>query len=383
MIPSRSIKKGTQERETLTQADVDRLLRDVSPASRIDILRKVSGLYDPAELSEGERVLAEQIFRLLVRDSAVRIREALAENLKDNPYIPKDIILNLARDVETVAAPVLAMSEVLSDDDILNILRSSEDIWRYLAVGRRGFVSERLSTVLVATEHCGVICTLLENRGAVFSDASFDKVAELARHDRNMADKLAVRPSLPIAVVEKLMSAVSEAIALRLTETYGVDHRQMVSETQHALERNTLDLLALRNDREQTLRLVQQLYHNDRLTASLIINALCHGNLDFFEFSLAALAKISPENAHLLVTDPGNLGFQAIYNESGLPLTMLEAVRTLLTAVRRTIDDGVRPGGHGFSSQVIAHMVLLAEEHPVDNFSYMLALLRHREAKAA
>lgn len=372
-------------RPTLSRTDVDRLLHDNSTASRIDIIRKVSGLFDPSSLSEGEQLLAEQIFRLLVRDSTLKIREALADNLKENPYIPKDIILALAGDVESVATPVLSMSDVLSDTDIVNIIRNTKDVWRYLALSKRPMISEQVSGVLVDTAHQGVIHSLLDNKGAAISDESCDRIADIAQHQQNeeLAEKLADRGSLPVAVVEKLMNTVSEHIAEKLSETYHIDREQIDSQAHHVLEETTLELITLRNDRAQTAQLVNQLYHSDRLTASLIINALCHGNLDFFELSLAMLAQIPPDNAQKLISDRGRLGFTAIYDKSGLPMSMLEAVRMLLHAVQRTIADGVKPGSNGFPAHVITHMQALAKEEPVENFSYMLALIRQNIQAAA
>lgn len=386
MSPSHSTRNTPRQdasKQALTRADVDRLLHDASPASRIDIVRKVSGLYNPLELSEGEQLLAEQIFRLLVRDSVVKIREALADSLKDNPYIPKDIIVSLAHDVEEVATPVLSMSDVLSDADIINIVQHTNDVWRYLAISSRPVISEQVSGVLVDTEHQEVIHALLDNKSAAFSEASYAKIADMAQDDAAMADKLAQQPSLPVAVVEKLMSAVSEEIAAMLEKSYNIDHEQILSQTHHALEQNTLELIAIRNDREQTAQLVKQLYNSDRLTASLVINALCHGNLDFFELSLAVLAQVSPDSARMLIMDRGKLGFRAIYDKSGLPITMLEAVRLLLHAVRQTIDEGIKPESLSFPSIVINHMLGLADTHPVENLSYMLALLRQHEQTVA
>ncbi len=369
--------------DTLTRADVDRLLHDHSTESRVSVIRKVSHLYDPDDLGESEQLLAEQIFRLLVRDSTLKIREALAESLKENPHIPKDIVVTLANDVESVATPVLSMSEVLSDDDVLNIVSNTKDVWRYLAISKRAYISEQVSGALVDTDHQDVVNALLDNKGAAFSDHSYDKMADMAQDNQAMAHKLADHPSLPVAVVEKLMNVVSEEIADQLEHTYQIDREQIFSQTHHALEQNTLDLIAIRNDSAQTLQLVRQLYETDRLTASLIINALCHGNLDFFETSLAILAQIPVENARLLISDRGKLGFRAIYDKSGLPMTVMDAVRMLLSAVQLTIEGGHKPGSGSFPTIVINHMMDLAQEQPVDNFSYMLALIRQNVPAAA
>ncbi len=54
--------------------------------------------------------MAEQIFRIMVKDAEVRVREALAINLKENPNVPHDVAVTLAKDVDQVALPVLRFS---------------------------------------------------------------------------------------------------------------------------------------------------------------------------------------------------------------------------------------------------------------------------------
>jgi uncharacterized protein (DUF2336 family) len=355
---------------------VEKLLRDDSTETRVEIIHKVSEVYCERKLNEDEMLLAEQIFRLLVRDSVVKIRETLSENLKSSPHIPKDIVLDLARDVESVATPVLSMSGVLSDDDIVNVVRNTSEVWRYLAVTARQELSEDVTGALVETGERDVLYSLLDNTGAAFSEATCADIAARAGQDEDLARTLAARPSLPVAVVEKLLLAVSDDIARQLRDTHRIDEEQITSETHHAVEQSTMELIALRNDRAQTAELVGWLHENDRLSASLIINALCHGNLDFFELSLAILAGIPEENAHVLVHDPGKRGFHALYSKSGLPMTMLDAVRLLFMAVRRAVEDGARPGSPGFSMTVVQHLTALAHAHPVDSLSYILALIR-------
>ncbi len=382
-MAQQSYTESSVEDVILSQEDVARLLEDPTSETKIDVLHKVSRSYQPESLSDNERTLAEQIFRLLVKDSAVKIRASLADNLKDNPYIPKDIILDLARDVEEVASPVLTMSEVLDDDDIVDIIEHSGEIWRYLSVSKREIVSEKVSGVLLDSKNQEVVGALLDNKGAAFSDESLHSLADMAEQNSEIAEKLSARPALPTSIVEKLISVVSDDVADYLQREYQIDQEQIASQAHHAREQSTLELITLRNDLSETERLVRQLNESDRLSASLIINALCHGNTDFFEASLAVLADVSLQNARMLIADKGKLGFRAIYNKSGLPSTMFKAVRLLLHSVRDVTQEGVKPGSRGFANYVVSHMLVQAEQEPIENLSYILALLRQHSRPAA
>ena len=110
--------------EHLTQRDVERLLADPSPQTRAEMAAKVAASLESVRLTDGERKLAEGIVRVMARDAAERVRQALAENLKSSQSLPRDVALTLARDVEAVALPVLGASSVLTDADLIELVRT-------------------------------------------------------------------------------------------------------------------------------------------------------------------------------------------------------------------------------------------------------------------
>ena len=80
--------------------------------------------------------MAEDIFRIMGKDTEVRVREALSQNLKEKPNVPHDIAVSLAKDVDSVSLPVLQFSEVLSDADLIEIVRS-QDPAKPVAIAQR------------------------------------------------------------------------------------------------------------------------------------------------------------------------------------------------------------------------------------------------------
>src|SRR3546814_9519942 len=66
---------------------------------------------------------SDLIFRRLVADAEVLVRQALAANLKTTADLPHDLAVALARDVDSVSLPVLKYSEVLTDDDLIEIVQ--------------------------------------------------------------------------------------------------------------------------------------------------------------------------------------------------------------------------------------------------------------------
>ena len=148
------------ELNTLSSADVRRLLQDPSGTTRADMAGKIARSFSGDALKGAERILAEQIFRLMMRDAEVMVRKALADNLKDNPDLPHDVALVLAADVDDVAAPLLEFSSVLTEGDLVEIVRSGAaekqvSIARRDGVSRGGGVRVYRSLLFQLPQRCG------------------------------------------------------------------------------------------------------------------------------------------------------------------------------------------------------------------------------------
>ncbi|MFM8755246.1 MAG: hypothetical protein ACKODL_11270 [Phenylobacterium sp.] len=51
------------------------------------------------------------------------MRRALAVTLRASPVIPRALALKLAKDVDSVALPILSASPAFTDDDLIEIAR--------------------------------------------------------------------------------------------------------------------------------------------------------------------------------------------------------------------------------------------------------------------
>jgi len=365
----------------LTRSDVERLLQKPSVDAKVEIIQKVSKHYTPDQLSDDELAIAEQIFQLLVQDSAVKIRAALSESLKHNPHISHDVVMKLAQDEEMVSLPILKVSEVLSESDLLEIIHNSEEVWRCVAVASRPDVSEPIAEALVNFDHKDVTSELLDNQEADISEGSYEKIVTQVAKNQDLANKMVSRTSLPPSIVEKMSKVVSEKIANELHNKFDISGKDIEKERRQIHERNILELIDKAQDDTATASLVNELHKDGRLSSSLIINALCHGNVAFVEQSFAKLGNVPLANARMLMSDKGKLGFRALYNKAGLPPTMSRAVRHLFSAVSAASQEGYARGSTAFTNQVVRHVLSSVDGQEVDNLSYILALLRQQTQK--
>ncbi len=360
----------------LTPQEVNRLLEDKTPTARVDITEKIAGAYGHNQLNAKERQAAEQVFRLLVRDTEVRVRMVLAQHVKDSQYIPHDIIMPLARDVAEVSLPVLQYSQVLSDDDLLDLIGNTHEISRYLAISKRKEVSDVVTGTLLDKGSDAVAASLIENDGAQISETGLNKIIENFKDSETLMKAVVNRPRLPVGAAEKLIHVVSSSLAETLKQKYKLPDEHIQKEVDKTRESETLNLVRNSKSQEDVDKLINQLQAFGRLNPSLILSALCQGDFVFFETSLAKLSNIPVNNARALIADRGELGFRAIYNKSGLPDAMFPAVKLLLKVMRELDGEGEKPGSPRYANRVVERILQYAEENPVDNLSYIIALVR-------
>ena len=197
--------------------DVERLKKAALPEVRESIASKVASYYCSGMFSEDESRLAEEIFRLLTKDAAVRVRQILSDNLKQQPNLPHDVALALANDIADIATPMLEYSKVLTDEDLIAIVQSTKEIAKQIAISRREFISGSLSGALVKTHHEEVIVSLLGNHGATIEGVAFDEIMTCFESTDSVINLLVDRGDLPIGVAEKLLLVVSDSMKERLT----------------------------------------------------------------------------------------------------------------------------------------------------------------------
>ena len=366
----------------LTEGEVTSLLSNEGSSTLVYLTEKIAGAYATQSLKTADTMATEQIFRLLMRETELRVRVTLAEHVKNSMQLPRDIALSMARDVEEVALPMLQHSEVLTDHDLIELMDNTQEVTRYLAIAKRERVSSTVSDCLLEKGDDEVVSSLVDNVGATISNDGLEKIVAQYGDDETMMEAVGNRPYVPAAVIEKVIHKVSSSFADALKKKYHVAGEDLQkaqsidSEIEKITEAETLKLIRVFHSQEDVDRLIGQLMAYNRLTPSIILSALCQGNFCFFETALARLANIPVNNSRSLINDRGELGFRALYNKSGLSESMFPAVRILLKTVRDLDAKHEKPGTSGFANRVVEGILDHAETEPVENLSYIIALVR-------
>ena len=296
----------------LRRHDIDRLEVDRSPEARIATATKVSSQFGTAGLGDEERRIAEDILRGLMKDAEARVRAALSEQLKSYSGLPRDMALTLARDVESVALPILQFSDVLTDDDLIEIVRSGSSE-KQVAIAGRPIVSARLAGALIDTENEAAVARMVANPGAALNEELLERTVAEYGHSDAVCGSLAERPQLPAAISERLMGAVTQQLMSHLVDHRRLPTRVVKSLLQGARDRATISMFRDGVDDDDDLKAhIARMDTDGRLTTSLAFRALSLGDMRFFEIAMARLAKLPLDSARKLIHDDGDLGLEAI-----------------------------------------------------------------------
>lgn len=324
--------------QKLTAEDVARLLRDPSGDVRADTARKLALQYDTPNLSPSERQLAEDIFRLMLRDAEVRVREFLALNLKGNPLVPHDVAMTLTEDVDRVALPMIEFSQVLTPEDLTEIVHG-HDTQRQKAIARRDGLVASVTDALVEEGGAEVAATLAANQTATITEGAMLRMVERFGNDPAVQAPLVHRAHLPVTVSERLVHRVSEALKDHILKNHELPPSVAADLVMQSRERAVITL-STESTEDDVERLVSQMNEHGRLTPSIVIRAICMGDLKFFEYALAVKTGLPVINTRQLIHDSGKLGLKGIFEKASLPESLYPAARAALAVAREMDYDG-------------------------------------------
>lgn len=345
----------------LSKEDVAKLMVDPSAKNRAETSGKLAAQFESGDLGPAERQIAEDIFRALAKDVEVRVRESLSAHLKSSPDVPHDIALALARDVDSVSLPMLKFSEVLTDKDLVEIVKDQGER-KQVAIAQRPRVSSKVADALIDTGNETAVARLVSNDGAEITETSLERVMTDYNESTAVSNSLTRRPSLPAAVSERLMGAIAERLQEYLTTTMELGPDLASNLILQARERATMSLVEFGSTDTELDNLIEQLIRKDRLTPSLLLRALCVGDINFFERALAKSAGVHLKNARKLIHDQGDLGLQSLYLKANLPRRLFPAFRAGIDVITEIDYDGGSNDRARYIERILERMLTQFED---------------------
>lgn len=294
---------GTATVETSRLPDLIALAEEASSEKRRQLLRELTDHFfgEPAP-NATETTLYGAVLTRLSDEMEVEVRAELAARFADAPNAPHRLIRRFAEDqAETVAAPVLSASPVLTDGDLIEVVRSRGQ-GHMRAVSRRTVVSEAVSDAIVECGDDETLGTLLRNDGARLSRAASETAVERAKANPALHAATVERKSLPPDLLNEMYFVVEARLRQHILEQNArMDPDLLEAALEAGRNRVAANDGALPPDYAESVAYVNELRAAGQLTPQVLARFLRSNGRTPFLVALAQLADVDFHTARRIV----------------------------------------------------------------------------------
>lgn len=358
-------------RAALTEDDLRMLVKGPTADERALAAHKLCRAVDRDNLSRAELAQAHEILRLMAKDATELVRRALAITLKASPVLPRDVALKLARDVESIATPVLNFSPAFSDEDLIDIARTGGAA-RQEAIAKRHNLPASVASVLTDVGCEEAVRLVCANDNADLGENALQTAISRYETSQPVLTAIAYRKVLPMAVTERLVNLVSDQVRRHLIEHHSVSPAVAQQIATATSERAVIDLVDQAGRAGDMGAFVAHLNRNGRLTASLLLRALAQGQMALFEWGISELAGVPHHRTWLMIHDAGPLGLKAIYERAGLPARLFPAFRSGVDTFHAMNADGAARDKERFQERMLQRFLTQPQLAPKEDVDYLL-----------
>ena len=278
------------------------LARQPDSGARRTLLRDLTdNFFGSPERSPIEQDLYGAVLSDLSRAMEVEVRAQLATRFASASDAPRQLICQLANDQSEVASPVLTQSPVLTDDDLIQIIRTrGQDHMR--AVSKREHVAEAVSDAIVEHGDDATLQALLSNDGAKLSRAASEVAVDRAKLNADLHEVTVSRAGLPLDLLNEMYFEVEERLRSKILEENSkldpeaLEQALSVGRTRIATEDGTLP-----PDYAESLAYVEEMKIAGQLTPQILARFLRSGNRTSFLIALSQLADLDYHTARNII----------------------------------------------------------------------------------
>lgn len=230
----------------------------------------------------------------LALDEVLKVRVALSSALKECVDTPPNVAGQLARDIEReVSEPILRFCIALSDEDLLDILKSHPASWAIQAIASRPTIAAPISQAVINTGDIPAGRLLIENKGADISVDTLKEIVELSKKYPEWQKPVAMKKNLPSYLLKELASFIDLSVRSILLERTDFDADTMTDVSNIVGRR--IDFMGQGGDKTTEQR-VLDFFKSGTLNDETMADALSMKDRDFVILGLACLAKTNRKN---------------------------------------------------------------------------------------
>ncbi|MBN9543283.1 MAG: DUF2336 domain-containing protein [Alphaproteobacteria bacterium] len=360
-------------------ADLEQLKSNASPKVKQQITEKITNYLDCNAFNDTEKKIALDILDIIVKDADKEIRKIVAKNLKGYADLSRNVSLNLANDIDDeVALPIIEFSTVLFEEDIIHIVESTKKLSRLVAVSKRQNLPEIISEKIVDRGIEEVTSSLIHNKTAKINDKSFNKIIKQYQESGEIMSALVDRGGLSPVTIEKLVSVVSDEMKRKLINEYKLPSDLAIDITNSSQEEVISKNFSITANKAHAKELIDHLYGNGKLSHSIILRALCKGDVMFFALALGKLAKIPEQFAENMVFNEGATSLAALYKKADMPKGCFEAVNILLRIIMKIIEAHPNLSQKDFSRELMQKIIDSEYDKKINMMSHFLMMISNQ-----
>ncbi len=279
-------------------ADTVLSLALASPApQRGPLLQAMANLFEHlgTQHQNPKRAQVEEVFVTLALQAEATLRAALAQRLAATDWAPVELIRAFSLDDIQIAAPVLAQSPLLTEPDLVAVLKLAS-LEHQICVAQRPHLGTRVVETILDMGRVVVMTTLTSNPTANLSGLQLERLVEASRRHVALRAPLIQHPQMPPQLAERLYSWVGDTLKAQIVSRFHLDPETLRKPLREALEATYAANSRPEEDvsREALERqLVDKLKHGGQLTPGYLALALRERKGSLFTIALSRLADVS------------------------------------------------------------------------------------------
>lgn len=356
----------------MTMATAEAFLRSTRAADRATAAEYLANICVDVEISMDDRQAAESALTLLTDDPSPKVRGAIAAALAGSRRAPLHIVLLLARDQASVAAPVLLRSPLFSEGDLIELVAMLDGKGQQM-IARRPGLTRGVTAALSELGALEAVIELARNEDADILPWCFRRMVERFGTDGELREVLIRDPRLPVDCRHRLLAGLGEVLRRSSFVQAFVGTERAAKVTRDACAHASLALVG-RSRPSEFAMLANRLRQSGDLTTGFVVRCLANGKVEFFVHLTAELASLPVERVQTLVNSGRDLALTAIFEKAGFSPAIHAP---LIAAIHLWRGDGI--SGTRAVSQA---MMDCFERSSEPQHMAIVSLLRHIQSDA-
>lgn len=298
----------------MTTAIAETYLRSTRASERAAAAEYLANTVLSAETSRDDRNAAVSALTLLAEDPSPNVRAAIASALAGSRRAPLHIVLHLAKDQPSVAAPILLRSPVLTEGDLVE-LAATLDARGQAVIARRAGLTAGVTATLGAFAGRDAVVELARNDDAEILPSAFRHMVERFGGDAELREILIRQTRLPVDCRHRLLAGIGDVLSRSPFVRAMIGEERAARVARDACARSAIALVDSARSAEM-FELVGRLRESGHLTTAFVLRCMALGKMEFFVHLVAHLSGVPQERVRAILVSGCDLAITALFDKA-------------------------------------------------------------------